>query len=128
MKSPWSYFLLNVPKLSVYLNLRESIRHGNSTRAYTSLRDSTRVRSNPMESRRESHSLHSHLLKYIRVYRIICHLLEYSSYSKSSTIFINYKKLSNIIGSIQEWKAPRIKQMFERFIQTFSNQKFYWVN
>ena len=92
----------------VLKSTRVHTSHEKSTRVHTSLKDSTRVRSNLMESRRESHSLHSHLLKYIRVDRIICHLLEYSSYSKSSPIFINYKKLlSIIIGFIREWTAPR---------------------
>ena len=40
-------------------------------------RESTRV----LEIRRESHSLQSDLLKYIRVDRIIIHLHEYSSYN-----------------------------------------------
>ena len=69
---------------------------------YTSHGKSTRVRSNLMESRLESHSLHSDLLKNIIVDGIICHLLEYSSYSKSSPIFTNYDELSDIIGSIRK--------------------------
>ena len=73
-----------------------------STRVHTSLGDSTQVSSNLMASRRESHSLHSDLLKYIRFDRIICHLLEYSSYSKSSPTFTNYTKLSDIIGSTRK--------------------------
>ena len=83
---------------SVLKSTRVHTSHGKSTRVHTSLRDSTRVRWNLMESRREFHSLHSDLLKYVRVDRIIIHLLEYSSYSKSSPIYTNYKKLSDIIG------------------------------
>ena len=104
MKSPWSYFLLNVPKLSVYSNLHESY-------------ESWKTNVIPLEPYGE---LHSDLIKYIKVDRIIRHLLEYSSYSKSSPIFTNYKKLSDIIGSIREWTAlwrtrqnvPNLKRRF----------------
>ena len=87
-----NFSLLNVPKLSVFSNLHESIR------VMENQRESTRV----LEIRGKSHFLHSDLLKYIRVDRIIYYLFEYSSYSKSSPMFTNYKKLSDIIGFIRE--------------------------
>ena len=92
MKSPWSYFLLNVPELSVYSNLHESIRVMENRREFA--RILWRVNASPTLC--------------IPIYSNISELIElFVIYSKSSPIFTNYKKLSDIIRSNREWTAPR---------------------